>query len=286
MPIIETRDLTHIYLPGTPYQRRALDEVSLTIEEGEFVGIIGANGSGKSTLMQHFNGLLIPSSGKVLVDGKDTSVKGYRNELWKQVGLVFQFPEQQIFASTVYDEVAYGLKKLGLARPIVKQRVEEGLSMVGLDSRDILSLSPLCLNGGTRRQVALACILAMHPAVLVLDEPTAGLDPAGCDYIIQALQDMQRNHKTTVIMVSHNVNDLILLADKMAFLDQGKLMVFGSKTEVLRQMAHRDVDHLLLPDHLKLMYRLAAAGCPVNTDIITLEQATAEVSILIGESAR
>ena len=286
MPIIEIKDLTYVYQSGTPYEKKALEGLSFSIEAGEFVGIIGANGSGKSTLMQHFNGLLLPTAGSVLVKGKNTAVNHYYSELWKEVGLVFQFPEQQIFASTVFAEVAYGLKNLGLEQPDIERRVEEGLHRVGLNPEEITHLSPLRLSGGERRLLALASIMAMCPDVLVLDEPTAGLDPAASDRVWQALQDMQRDYKTTVIMVSHQADELILLANKLAFLEEGRLLAYGGKVEVLQQMARRDRDDWLLPDHLQLIYCLEDCGCQVNTDIISLEEAALEISRILKEPTR
>lgn len=286
MPVIETKDLTHVYSAGTPYEKKALDGVSLSIDQGEFVGIVGANGSGKSTLIQHFNGLLIPTAGSVVVCGKDTSVKQRRSELWKEVGLAFQFPEQQFFEGTVFGEVAYSLKNLALDAHEIENRVEDALAKVGLNPKEAVHLPPLCLSGGIRRRVAIACILAMRPAILVLDEPTAGLDPLGCEQIINAIKEMRREHQITVVMVSHHVNELILLADKLAFLEQGKLIMYGDKREVIRHMTIRNLDDLVLPDYLKLMNRLAGCGRRVNTGILTVEEAASEIGKMLSESTR
>jgi energy-coupling factor transport system ATP-binding protein len=286
MPIIETHELTHVYLPGTPYEKKALQEVSLVVEAGELVAVIGANGSGKSTLMQHFNGLLLPTGGRVWVDGKDTAVKNHRLNLWKEVGLVFQFPEQQIFAGTVLDEMAFGLKNLGLKHAVLEQRIDEALVRVGLNPGVVLRQSPMQLSGGQRRLLALASIMAMQPRILVLDEPTAGLDSAASRHVLTALQDMRRCYQTTIIMVSHQADDLIDLADKMAFLDRGRLLFFGSTRQVLRQIADYNRDDLFLPDHLKLMYCLQAAGYQVDTDIFSLDEAAREVGRLLKESGR
>lgn len=285
MPIIQTKDLTHIYSVGSSYEKKALDGISLSIDQGEFVGIVGANGSGKSTLIQHFNGLLVPTTGSVMVCGEDTAVKQNRRELWKQVGLLFQFPEQQLFKSTVFDEVAYGLKNLGLNPHEIKNRVRDTLFKVGLNPEEISYRSPVSLSGGTRRQVALACILAMRPTILVLDEPTAGLDPSGCEYIIKAIKKMQREHHTTVLMVSHYVNELILLADKLIFLEQGRLVACGNKREVFYHMALRNLDDIILPDHLRLMHRLANYGYRVNTGIVSVEEAASEIDRILKELA-
>lgn len=284
MPIIETKDLTHVYLTGTPYEKKALDKVSLSINQGEFVGIIGGNGSGKSTLIQHFNGLLLPTSGSVLVGGEDTSVKRYSKELWKKVGLVFQFPEQQIFKSTVFEEVAYGLKNMGMNLPEIKNRVEETLAQVGLNPREVAHLSPLSLSGGTRRQVAVASIMAMRPAVLVLDEPTAGLDPSGCNHVIKAIKEMQQEYNTTVVMISHYVSQLILLVDKLVILEQGRLMAWGNKREVIQHMNSHNLSDLILPDYLRLMHHLADYGYQVNTGIFSVEEAAREIGRILKES--
>ena len=284
MPIIETTDLTHVYLAGTPYEKKALDKVSLSINQGEFVGIIGGNGSGKSTLIQHFNGLLVPTSGSVRVDGKDTTVKQYRKNLWKRVGIVFQFPEQQIFKSSVFEEVAYGLKNIGMYLPEIKSRVEETLVQVGLNPGEVAHRSPLSLSGGTRRQVAIASIMAMQPAVLVLDEPTAGLDSSGCHHIMQAIQEMQRKYHTTVVMISHYVHQLMLLADKLVFLEQGRLLACGNQEEVFQYMTSHNLGDLILPDYLRLMYHLAEYGYQVNTGVFSVEEAAREIGRILKES--
>ncbi len=284
MPVIETKDLTHVYLAGTPYEKKALDKVALSINQGEFVGIIGGNGSGKSTLIQHFNGLLVPTSGTVRVCGEDTLVKQHRRNLWKKVGIVFQFPEQQIFKSSVFEEVAYGLKNIGMHLPEIKTRVEETLALVGLNPGEVAHLSPLSLSGGTRRQVAIASIMAMQPAVLVLDEPTAGLDSSGCHHIMQAIQEMQRNYHTTVVMISHYVHQLMLLADKLIFLEQGRLLACGKQEEVFHYMTSHNLGDLILPDYLRLMYHLAEYGYQVNTGVFSVEEAAREIGRILKES--
>lgn len=284
MSIIETKDLTHVYLAGTPYEKKALDKVSLSINQGEFVGIIGGNGSGKSTLIQHFNGLLAPTSGSVLVDGEDTTVKQHRKNLWKKVGVVFQFPEQQIFKSSVFEEVAYGLKNIGMSLPEIKSRVEETLALVGLNPREVAYLSPLSFSGGTRRQVAIASIMAMRPDVLVLDEPTAGLDSFGCNHIMQAIQEMQQEYHTTVVMISHYISQLMLLADKLVFLEQGRLLACGNQEEVFQYMTSHNLGDLILPDYLRLLQHLAEYGYQVNTGVLSVEEAAQEIGRILKES--
>lgn len=283
MPIIELKNLTHIYLPGTPYEKKALDNVSLSIEKGDFIGIVGLNGSGKSTLMQHLNGLLLPTSGSVVVCGKDISNKVHRTNLWKEVGLLFQFPEHQFFEVTVFKEIAFGLKNLGLNADEIEERVNHALKLVGLNPKEIAHLSPLALSGGNRRQVALASIFAMYPTILVLDEPTAGLDPKSCDYVFKAIREMQREYNTTVIMVSHHVNDLILLGDKIAILEKGKIVAYGKPNELLQGAIH-SLNELILPEHLKLVYHLINKGYEISCEIYTLEEVTEEIARLLKES--
>ncbi|MGR6836635.1 ATP-binding cassette domain-containing protein [Syntrophomonas erecta] len=283
MPVIQVKNLTHVYEAKTPYEKKALEGVSLSIESGAFVLIIGANGSGKSTLIQHFNGLLKPTAGSVIVCGKDTAVKHHRQELWKEVGLVFQFPEQQLFAGSVFDEMAYGLRNLGLNTHEIANRIEETLAKMGLNPQEIMPLSPLQLSGGIRRQVALACVLAMRPAILVMDEPTAGLDPSGCHHIIKAVKEMQQEYHTTVVMVSHQVNELFHLADKLFFLEQGRLVASGSRQEVLNYLSDRNLDDRVLPDHWQLIQRLADYGYPVNTEIYTVEEVAIEIDKILKE---
>ena len=219
------------------------------MEKGEFLGIVGGNGSGKSTLIQHFNGLLYPQSGSISVLGIDPRDRQKGKELWRSVGLVFQFPEQQIFEATVFEEVAYGLNNMELDRAEIAVRVDEALTSVGLIPEQVRDLSPLCLSGGMRRRIAVASILAMKPEILILDEPTAGLDPEGCAHILTTVKRYQQEQKVTVIMVSHCINELIILADRLTLLDQGRLKAWGPTREVLERddLPYGD---LLLPDYI------------------------------------
>jgi energy-coupling factor transport system ATP-binding protein len=285
MSIIEIKDLTHIYLPGTPYEKKALDKVSFSIEAGEFVAVVGANGSGKSTLIQHLNGLLAPSAGSVRVCGRDLSIKQNRRTLWKKVGLVFQFPEQQLFMSTVRAEIAYGLKNLGVDARDIEPRMEEALLKLGLDPEELSDLSPLSLSGGNRRLLAIACILAMRPEILILDEPTAGLDPSGCQHLLNALKAMQQDEHTTVIMVSHQVNELMLWGDQLIYLEAGRLVACGNQRKVFRHMLARNLGDLILPDHLRLLHRLISCGYPVNTGILSVEEAAAEIDAMLRKAS-
>lgn len=277
MPIIEIRNLTYVYHPNTTYEKKALNNISFAVEKGEFLGIVGTNGSGKSTLIQHFNGLLCPESGSISVLGQDTRDKDYRDQLWKKVGLVFQFPEQQLFEATVFDELAYGLKNMGLVGEEIEQRVDEALESVGLDPEQLRTCSPFCLSGGMMRRVAVASVLAMKPDILVLDEPTAGLDPEGSSHILQTIKKFQQENAVTVILVSHCINDLILLADRLVVLDQGKLCAWGLIREVLAQENLANYD-MLLPDYLKMLFDLKKYGWVINTGVLTVEEGAKEIA--------
>lgn len=286
MSIIEVESLTFIYAQGTPYARKALDDVSFSVEQGEFLGIVGANGTGKSTLVQHFNGLLQPTQGRVTVCGRDTSIKEHSRELWKKVGLVFQFPEQQMFADTVADEVAYGLKNLGYPKSEINVRVREALEQVGLDPEEVTGLSPLVLSGGMRRRVALASILVMQPEVLVLDEPTAGLDPQGRDKLLRIIKDLQIKRNTTVIMVSHSLSELITLADRLLVLADGKVVVCDIPEVVLDPKYIPLFKEIGLPEYLRLIYELQEQGVRFDKPVVTFEDAEREIEKLLRETMR
>lgn len=281
MPVIEVDDLSYAYHAETPNGKKALSNISLSIEKGEFIGIVGANGSGKSTLIQHFNGLLLPSSGRVSVLGHDTRDRLYGPQLWKSVGLVFQFPEQQIFEATVSDELAYGLRNMGLSQPEIETRVKEALINAGFAPEQILDADPLCLSGGIRRRIAVTSILAMKPDILILDEPTAGLDPAGSAHIVTAIKKYRQEQDATVIMVSHHINDLLILSDRIALLDNGRMKAWGPVREVVAGDGLMDYG-LLLPDYIKLLHNLKNRGLRVNTGILTLEEAVNEIDRLLG----
>jgi energy-coupling factor transport system ATP-binding protein len=280
MPIIEIRNLSYVYHPNTPYEKKALDDISFTVGKGEFLGIVGSNGSGKSTLIQHFNGLIYPELGSILVSGQDTRDKDFREQLWKKVGLVFQFPEKQLFEATVFDELAYGLKNMGLAAAEIEMRVDEALKSVGLEPEQSRKRSPFSLSGGMMRRVAVASVLAMKPDILVLDEPTAGLDPEGSSHILQAIKKFQQDKGVTVILVSHCIDDLILLADRLAVLDQGKLLAWGLTRDVLAQENLAQYDRLL-PDYLKMLFDLKKRGWVINTGLLTVEEACQEIAKIL-----
>ncbi|QUL97675.1 MAG: energy-coupling factor transporter ATPase [Candidatus Fermentithermobacillus carboniphilus] len=275
MPI-EVRNLTHVYMRGTPSEVTALSDISFRIEDGEFVGLIGATGSGKSTLIQHLNGLLKPTSGTVLVDDMDIWAKGSSlKEVRRKVGLVFQFPEQQVFEETVFDDIAFGPENLGLSEDEVKRRVERARQMVGL-SEEIMSRSPFELSGGQLRRVAIAGIVAMEPKVLILDEPAAGLDPRGRNEI---LGNVKRLHESglTVILVSHNMEDVARLCQRILVLDKGRLVADGSPREVFTRGDLLRSVGLRPPDVVSLMERLRQKGWKVRTDVLTVEEAYEEI---------
>ncbi|MGI6163565.1 MAG: energy-coupling factor transporter ATPase [Bacillota bacterium] len=275
MPI-EVKNLSHIYMKGTLSEVTALSEISFCIEDGEFVGVIGATGSGKSTLIQHFNGLLKPSSGTVTVDGVDIWSKGVSlKKIRQKIGLVFQYPEQQVFEETVFEDIAFGPRNLGYSQEEVEAQVEEARKIVGLD-RELLSRSPFELSGGQVRRVAIAGILATKPKVLVLDEPAAGLDPQGRKEILDNVKCL---HETgmTVILVSHNMDDVARLCQRIMVLHRGKLVTDGSPRNVFSQGRFLESLGLKSPDVTVLMERLKDRGWNVREDVLTVEEAYSEI---------
>ncbi|ACL19747.1 ABC transporter related [Desulfitobacterium hafniense DCB-2] len=274
MLVIEAREISYTYHPGTSHAKKALDGITLTVERGEFLSLVGANGSGKSTLIQQLNGLLLPEAGELMVLGRSVADKGYREQLWQKVGLVFQFPEQQLFEGTVYDELAYGLKNMGLAKGEIDRRVQEALLGVGIEPAGVSGQSPFSLSGGMRRRVAVASILAMEPEILVLDEPTAGLDPEGSSQILETVKRLQREKGITVLLVSHCLNELILFSDRIAVLEKGRIKAQGKVREVLSGTLGEAV---ILPEYLNVLTDLREKGWPVHCGQLTLEEAAAEI---------
>jgi energy-coupling factor transport system ATP-binding protein len=278
--IIEVKELHYTYLPGTPYEHPALQNVSMTVEAGDFLGIFGPNGSGKSTLARQFNGLLSPSSGQVLVCGQDTAQKKVRRSLWQKAGLVFQFPEQQIFQITVYDEIAYGPRNLGISEDEVRQRVNQALRMVGLKPEDMAAVTPFSLSGGMKRRVAVAGMLALQPEILILDEPMAGLDPAGRRMILDIIRQRREKNETT-LMISHDLKEIMELADKIAILDQGMLVFFGKIKDLLDRPDILHNYHLELPAYLQVVYALADKKIAVRQNVGSIDEAAAEIMKLM-----
>ncbi|WP_307400837.1 energy-coupling factor transporter ATPase [Desulfofundulus luciae] len=277
--MIVVEHLTHIYAPGTPLALTSLEDVSLRIEEGEFVVLAGATGSGKTTLVQHFNGLLLPTAGRVLVDGRDTRDKRVRRDLWRTVGLLFQNPEQQLFEENVFAEVAFGCRNLGLDEGAIAVRVYRALEMVGLDPARFDKLSPFVLSQGQRRRVALAGVLAYRPRVLVLDEPTSGLDPAAREQIWQMLKVMQQ-HGHTIVVITHHMEDAARYADRVVVLHRGKIFRQGTPRHVFGDPEDLRAVGLDVPMPGELMYRLRQRGLPVNTGVLTLDEAETELKKL------
>jgi energy-coupling factor transport system ATP-binding protein len=280
--IIDIKDLSYVYLPGTPYEQQALKDINMVLNQGELLGLFGGNGSGKSTLAKLLNGLLYPSRGKVRVCGIDTSIKELRNELWKKVGLVFQYPEQQIFEANIYDEVAYGPRNLGLKEAEVKSRVYQALEKVGLLPETLVNLSPVKLSGGVRRRIAIAGVLALEPEILILDEPMAGLDPLGQELMLDIIKKRQEMGTQSTIIIYHNLKDIIALADKIAILEKGSLLFYGEVAELLENIDILSRFHLELPDYLQVVYALKARGKRTNRDISNLDEAGLELIQIIS----
>lgn len=273
MPI-RVEKLTHIYMPGTPFESKALDDVSLNIDDGEFIGLIGHTGSGKSTLIQHFNGLLKPISGKIFIDdiditGKGVDLKGVR----QKVGLVFQYPEHQLFEETVYKDIAFGPKNLGLADDEIDLRVKRSMDMVGLDFEENKDKSPFDLSGGQRRRVAIAGVLAMEPKVLILDEPTAGLDPRGRDAILSEIKRLHDEYNKTVILVSHSMEDVAKLVNRIIVMANGKCILSGTPREVFKNADTLIEVGLGIPQVTALVKRLREKGIDIREDTLTVSEA-------------
>ncbi len=278
MALIECVDLTHVYLQGTPLEAVALRGVTLSIEAGTFVGLLGPTGSGKSTLIQHFNALLRPTSGTVRVAGIDLSqpradVKTVR----RKVGLVFQYPEHQLFEETVFDDVAYGPHNLGLATPEIQDRVHDALRLVGVDPDAFGRRSPFSLSGGEMRRVAIAGVLAMQPEVLVLDEPAAGLDPQGKQEILGQIRTLHRERGLTVILITHSMDEAAQLVDRIVVMNRGQVAMDGPVRGIFRRADELAAIGLGVPAITDLMLRLRRRGVAVRPDVLSLEEARAAI---------
>lgn len=275
---IQVNNLTHIYSEGLPQESRALDGVTFTAEDGQFIGIIGHTGSGKSTLVQHLNGLLKPSSGNIIVGDTDITAPGVvMNDIRKRIGLVFQYPEYQLFEETVEKDVAFGPKNLGLSEEEIAVRVKESLELVGLDYEKFRDRSPFDLSGGQKRRVAIAGVIAMKPEVLILDEPTAGLDPKAHQDVLDMVVKIHEHEKNIIILVSHNMNDIAKLADKVLVMDGGKLAMQGTPEEVFAQHEKLTAIGLALPHSAELMNRMAAKGLAFEGSFLTLDDVEEEI---------
>lgn len=271
MSVIKTEDLTYTYSIGTPFEKTAVDNVSLEIEEGALVGIIGHTGSGKSTLIQHFNGLVKPTSGKIYIDGEDIWGKDVKiRDVRFKVGLVFQYPEYQIFEETVYKDIAFGPKNMGLPEEEIDRRIKETAELVGLH-KDNLYKSPFELSGGQKRRVAIAGVMAMEPKVLILDEPTAGLDPKGRDKILGQIKEYHQQKKSTVLLVSHSMEDVAKFADKILVMNKAKVFCYEDTPDVFKRAEELTQIGLAVPQVTRVFNRLRQSGIDIRTDVYTTE---------------
>ncbi len=275
--ILRAENITHIYSPKTPFEKKALDDVSFSIEKGEFVGLIGHTGSGKSTLAQMLNGLLRPSSGKIYLDGEDIWAKP--KEIRKvrfAVGVVFQYPEYQLFGETVYADMALGPRNMGLSEQEIKERIEEAADFVGLTNEQ-LKRSPFELSGGQKRRAAIGSIVAMRPKVLVLDEPTAGLDPYGRERLLRRIRQYHESGDKTVILISHSMEEIAENASRILVMNHGKLELCDKTADVFRHAQRLSDIGLSIPHITRVMLALKEKGVDVRTDIFTVEDAKAEL---------
>jgi energy-coupling factor transport system ATP-binding protein len=281
-PILETQHLTHTYSVGTPFQRDALTDVDFAAYPGEYLGVIGHTGSGKSTLIQHLNGLLKPTSGQVLFQGKDIwESKERTRQIRFQVGLVFQYPEYQLFEETVYKDIAFGPGNMGLDQKEIDRRVREAAEFVGLKD-SVLEQSPFELSGGQKRRVAIAGVIAMEPAVLVLDEPTAGLDPVGVESILGNIRDYHEAKGATIIMVSHSMEDVARTVDRLVVVNDGKLPYVGTPREVFSHGAELEAMGLGIPKVTAVFQRLRQLGLDIDPSVYTMEEAVQALLALKG----
>ena len=280
-PILEVKNLNYIYSVGTPFEHKALDNISFSVEPGEFIGIIGHTGSGKSTLMQQLNGLLKPTSGQVLLDGVDIwSDKKLTRQARFRVGLVFQYPEYQLFEETVYRDIAFGPKNMGLSEQEIDRRVREAAGFVGLTPEQ-LEVSPFDLSGGQKRRVAIAGVIAMEPEVLILDEPTAGLDPVGRSEILGNIEAYRRARNATIMMVSHSMEDVARLTDRLLVMNGSKLAMDAAPAQVFSHAEELVQMGLNIPQVTQVFLNLKKLGLDV-ANVYTIEQAVAEIKRLRG----
>lgn len=276
--IIQLKNVNYTYNPGTPFEKKALDDVNLEINEGDFIGLIGHTGSGKSTLVQHLNGLIKPTSGEIIIDGKSLSSKETKmKEVRQKVGLVFQYPEHQLFEETIYKDIAFGPKNLGLSDEEVDERVRNAMGLVGLDFETLKDRSPFELSGGQKRRVAIAGVVAMKPKVLVLDEPTAGLDPRGRDEILDEIRKLYEKENITIILVSHSMEDIARLVNRIFVMHKSKVAMAGSTREVFSKADQLESMGLGIPQITKFMRRFKALGHNVKDDVLTIEEAKEEI---------
>lgn len=275
---IIVKDLVYVYNPDSPFESTALDGVSFEIKKGELVGLIGHTGSGKSTLIQHLNGLLKPTSGSIIINEFDITSKTVSLiEVRKKVGVVFQYPEYQLFEETIYKDIAFGPGNLGISEDEIQKRVKESMEIVGLDYEKFKDRSPFELSGGQKRRVAIAGIIAMKPDVLILDEPTAGLDPKGRDEILNQIKLLHQKYNMTIILSSHSMEDMAKLVDKIIVMYNGKIELMGTPKEVFKNGKKLKDIGLGIPQVLELINRLREKGFNIKEDVITIEEAKIEI---------
>lgn len=275
---IKIENLTHIYMPGSPFEKIALDNVNLTIDDGEFAALIGHTGSGKSTLIQHINGLLKPTNGKIIIDDVDiTSEKVKLSDIRKKVGLVFQYPEYQLFEETIEKDIAFGPKNLGLSDEEISNRVKKAMNIVGLDYDIYKDKSPFDLSGGQKRRVAIAGVVAMEPRVLILDEPTAGLDPKGRDEILDRVRELREEYSMTIILVSHSMEDVAKVATKVFVMDKGKCILNDMPSNVFKEIDILEKVGLAVPQVTYLVRELRKSNFNISEDIFTIDKAKQEI---------
>ena len=286
MPVLETQNLSFVYSPGTPFEKTAMADVSLSVEEGDFIGVIGHTGSGKSTLVQHLNGLLKPTSGKVLLEGRDIWAEPKKiRDVRFQVGMVFQYPEHQLFEDTTYKDIAFGPKNMGLSEDEIDARVRRAAAFVGL-KEELLDKSPFELSGGEKRRAAIAGVMAMEPRVLILDEPTAGLDPRGRDMILEQIGAYKEENDTTVLLVSHSMEDVARTAKKVLVMNGGRIAMYAPTAEVFSRAEELEAIGLSIPAVTKVFMRLREKGYPVGDNVYTVGQAEQRLlPLLKGGSA-
>lgn len=285
-PVLEIQNLSHVYSEGTPFEHIALHDVNLKAYRGEFIGLIGHTGSGKSTLIQHLNGLLRPTSGRVLFDGEDIWRDAkFTRQIRFRVGLVFQYPEYQLFEESVYRDIAFGPKNMGLSEDEIRARVLRAAGFVGIPEAQ-LEKSPFDLSGGQKRRAAIAGVIAMEPDVLILDEPTAGLDPAGRESILQNIHDYQSAQNATVIMVSHSMEEIASNVDRLIVMNDGAVAMTGTPKEVFSRAAELTAIGLDVPEITQVLLRLKELGLDVDTSVFTVEQAKRVLLPLLKGGAR
>ena len=283
---IKIENLTHIYTPNGPFEKKALDNVSLEINDGEFVAIIGHTGSGKSTLIQHMNGLIEATSGKIFVDDVEITKKGTKLiDIRKNVGLVFQYSEYQLFEETIEKDIAFGPKNLGMDDMSINDRVKSSMKMVGLDYELYKDKSPFDLSGGQKRRVAIAGVIAMNPKVLILDEPTAGLDPKGREEILGQIKKLHKDYGMTIVLVSHSMEDVAKLAEKIIVMNKGKIVLEGNPNEVFKEVDKLEEIGLAIPQVTYLMRELRKRGFDVSDEIYTIEKAKEELLKILSISS-